>query len=84
MKSLAIRNYSTELRETILANHGPAAAKIFDTIKRYCDLTGGVCYATQQEIADAIGYSRPTVNIYINLLCDRGYLVDRRHSIGGG
>lgn len=37
-----------------------------------------VCVLSQQEMANKIGYSRPTVNNYIRLLRKLGYLEDER------
>lgn len=56
--------------------HDETIAAVFGAIWRYCQMEDGVCKASLDTIAGAIGVDKATVMRHAKTLCDDGYLKD--------
>jgi len=66
----------TPVIDAVSDDLGITAALVFGRMWRYCQMSTGLCTASQGKIADNLGLSRQTVNKFISLLCGAGYLED--------
>jgi len=66
----------TPLIDGVVLDVGLMAAAIFGKAWRFCQMSDGVCRATQDRIAKELGISRATVNSYMDKLTEAGYLED--------
>ncbi len=66
----------TPVIDAILDQHGAITALVFGKVWRYCQMSDGVCTASQKRIADELGIARKTVNESIDALVTNGYLRD--------
>jgi hypothetical protein len=73
----------TPLIDGLTVEHGVITSAIFGKVWRYCQMSDGVCKASQERIADELGISRITVNTHIEKLCSAGYLIDRTPGLLG-
>lgn len=67
----------TPLIDVITADLGLVCSAVFGCMWRYCQMSDGVCRASQETIANKLGLSRKTVNEMIEKLTDAGYIEDR-------
>lgn len=67
----------TWISDILLERYGMVGANVFGVIQRHCEVGGGFCYARQEDLGSMIGVTRATVNRWIKILCEDGYLVDR-------
>jgi len=63
------------LSEEIVKKHGFYAAIVYWIVCQYCEMDTGRCFASQETLADDIGLSRQTVNKYLQILVNDGYLI---------
>ena len=63
------------LSEEIVKKHGFNAAIVYWIVCQYCEMETGRCFASQETLADDIGFSRQTVNKYLQILVNDGYLI---------
>ena len=66
----------TPVIDDVAKDVGVTAAVIFGKVWRYCQMSDGKCWASQERIADELGLSRHCVLDNIKLLIERGYLTD--------
>ena len=73
---LAKVNGWTPVIDAVVLDVGMTAAVVFGKAWRYCQMSDGVCKASQERIADELGISRATDNTYFSKLTEAGYLKD--------
>lgn len=73
----------TPVIDALLKEHGHLTALIFGKVWRYCQMSDGVCKASQQRIADELGVTRVTVNNHFSILVENGYLEDITPDLDG-
>jgi len=66
----------TPVIDEIVQDIGLMPAVVFGRVWRYCQMKDGVCSASLERIGGEIGVSRKTVQRYVKLLCESGYLID--------
>lgn len=66
----------TPVIDTVVEACGPIAALVFGRVWRYCQMTDGVCYASQDRIAAELHVSRSCINENISRLVAAGFLGD--------
>lgn len=73
----------TPVIDGIVAELGLISAAVFGKAWRYCQMSDGVCKASQERIADELGISRATVNDRLAELTRTGYLEDMTPDLVG-
>ena len=66
----------TPLIDGVVADVGLVSAAVFGKAWRYCQMSNGVCKASQSRIAEELDLSRDTINAHFAKLVDAGYLED--------
>lgn len=66
----------TPLIDGVVADVGLVSAAVFGKAWRYCQMSDGVCKASQSRIAEELDLSRDTINAHFAKLVDAGYLED--------
>ncbi len=66
----------TPLSRCIARECGSTAAVVWGVVWRYCQMPGGLCWASQATIAREAGLRRETVNRQLRRLVEAGYLED--------
>ena len=66
----------TPLIDAVILDVGLITAAVFGKAWRYCQMSDGVCKASQDRIAKEMGLSRATVNAHFSKLIENGYLKD--------
>jgi hypothetical protein len=66
----------TPVIDGVIADVGLVSAAVFGKAWRYCQMSDGVCKASQDRLADELGLSRATVNAHLAKLTQAGYLKD--------
>ena len=66
----------TPLIDGVVADVGLVSAAVFGKAWRYCQMSDGVCKASQDRLADELGVSRQSINKHIDKLVEAGYLED--------
>jgi DnaD/phage-associated family protein len=66
----------TPVIDGVIAELGLISAAVFGKAWRYCQMSDGVCKASQDRIASELGISRATVNDRFSELTRAGYLED--------
>jgi biotin operon repressor len=66
----------TPVIDVLVEKYGVIVAAVYGVVWRYAAMRGGVCFASQQSIADRLGISRKMVNETIGLLCQEGLILD--------
>ena len=66
----------TPMIDAVVLDVGIISAAVFGKAWRYCQMSDGVCKASQERIADELGISRITVNAHFAKLVHAGYLID--------
>ena len=73
----------TPVIDAVVLDIGIVAAIVFGKAWRYCQMSDGVCKASQQRIANELGISRATVNTNFSKLVKNGYLKDTTPNLIG-
>jgi len=73
----------TPIIDGMVKDVGIMTAAVFGKAWRYCQMTDGVCKASQDRMADELGISRATVNAHISKLVEVGYLIDKTPELVG-
>jgi DNA-binding Lrp family transcriptional regulator len=66
----------TPVTDTMIQDMGLMTATVFGKAWRYCQMSDGVCKASQDRLADELGISRATINTHLAKLTEAGYLKD--------
>lgn len=66
----------TPVIDAMVKDVGLMTAIIFGKAWRYCQMSDGVCKASQDRMADELGISRATINAHLSKLTEAGYLND--------
>lgn len=66
----------TPVIDAVVLDVGLVSAAVFGKAWRYCQMSDGVCKASQDRIADELGMSRATINTHLAKLTEAGYLKD--------
>lgn len=66
----------TPVIDAMIPEVGLLTAVVFGKVWRYCQMSDGVCKASQERISNELGLSRATVNTHLTRLCDTSYLKD--------
>jgi len=66
----------TPVIDAVVQDVGPMAALAFGKVWRYCQMSDGVCKASQERMAEELKITRQTMNTHIETLVNAGYLVD--------
>lgn len=62
--------------DVLVEKYGCVTANVWGGVRRYTQMSKGVCNASIEVVAASVGLSRRTVMDHINLLCKGGYLED--------
>lgn len=76
-------NGFTPVIDGMIPEVGAMTALVFGKAWRYCQMSDGVCKASQDRIADELGLSRATINTHISKLVEAGYLEDTTPDLVG-
>lgn len=76
-------NGFTPVIDGMIPEVGAMTALVFGKAWRYCQMSDGVCKASQDRIADELGLSRATINAHISKLVEAGYLEDTTPDLVG-
>jgi len=66
----------TPVIDVLVAEVGLTTAAVYGVAWRYCQMSDGVCRASQETIGTHLGIGRETVSIHLQRLCEHGYLGD--------
>lgn len=66
----------TPVIDAVVLEVGVISAIVFGKVWRYCQMSDGVCKASQDRLADELGLSRATINAHLAKLTEAGYLKD--------
>jgi DnaD/phage-associated family protein len=66
----------TPVIDGMIPQLGAFTALVFGKMWRYCQMSDGVCKASQDRIADELGVSRQSINKHIEKLVETGYMED--------
>lgn len=66
----------TLVPDAIVHECGPMAALVWGVVWRYCQMSGGLCWASQSTIGRRLGLSREAVRRHLRRLVEAGYLDD--------
>ncbi len=66
----------TPVIDGLIPQVGAFTALVFGKMWRYCQMSDGVCKASQDRLADELGVSRQSINKHIDKLVEAGYLED--------
>lgn len=73
----------TPVIDSVVQDVGATTALVFGKAWRYCQMSDGVCKASQERIADELGMSRATINTHLSKLVEMGYLEDLTPDLQG-
>lgn len=73
----------TPVIDSVVQDVGPTTALVFGKAWRYCQMSDGVCKASQDRIADELGMSRQTINAHFAKLVEAEYLRDLTPNLAG-
>ena len=76
-------NGFTPVIDGVVSDVGLMSAVVFGKAWRYCQMSDGVCKASQERIADELSISRATVNTHFGKLVEAGYLEDTTPDLVG-
>lgn len=76
-------NGFTPVIDGMIPEVGAMTALVFGKAWRYCQMSDGVCKASQDRIADELGLSRATINTHLSKLVEAGYLEDMTPNLLG-
>ena len=66
----------TPLIDALVKEVGVVQAAVYGAVWRHCQMSDGVCTASQETIAKKLGINRVTVLRHLKDLCKKGYLRD--------
>ena len=81
--TLATVDGFTPLIDALVQQFGIVTAAVFGKVWRYCQMSDGVCKASQERLARELGMNRVTVNQHIDILVKAGYLKDTTPNLHG-
>jgi len=81
--TLAAVDGFTPLIDVLVQQFGIVTAAVFGKVWRYCQMSDGVCKASQERLARELNMNRVTVNQHIDILVKAGYLKDKTPSLHG-
>jgi DNA-binding Lrp family transcriptional regulator len=81
--TLATVDGFTPLIDALVQQFGIVTAAVFGKVWRYCQMSDGVCKASQERLARELGINRVTVNQHIDILVKAGYLKDKTPNLSG-
>lgn len=76
-------NGFTPVIDGMIPEVGAMTALVFGKAWRYCQMSDGVCKASQDRIADELGLSRATINTHLSKLVEAEYLEDMTPNLLG-
>lgn len=66
----------TPVIDALAQEVGFVTAGVYGLAWRFCQMDTGVCYVSQERMAQMMGISRASVNTHLKKLCEAGYLRD--------
>jgi DnaD/phage-associated family protein len=81
--TLATVDGFTPLIDALVQQFGIVTAAVFGKVWRYCQMSDGVCKASQERLARELGMNRVTINQHIDILVKAGYLKDKTPNLSG-
>lgn len=67
----------TPTPDKLVESFGVLCATVWGKVWRYCQMEEDICRAAQERLADELNVSRNTLNKYLTILEDNGYIKDR-------
>lgn len=73
----------TPVIDSVVQDVGATTALVFGKAWRYCQMSDGVCKASQDRLAEELGMSRQTINAHLSKLVEARYLRDLTPELSG-
>jgi hypothetical protein len=70
----------TLLFDPIVKQYGLTGAAIYGSVYRFSKMRNEFCYASQETIAAMVGLKRKAANIWLKILVDDGYIIEKENT----